>query len=83
MVVYPLVTQWLGFDAVMAGKFIGATIHDVAQVVGAGYSLSPAGGGRSHHHQADARGVLDARAGRYLAGGAGAYGEKARFNGHR
>ena len=44
MVIYPLVTQWLGFDAVMAGKFIGATIHDVAQVVGAGYSLSPAAG---------------------------------------
>ncbi|WP_341909797.1 putative sulfate exporter family transporter [Polaromonas sp. YR568] len=44
MVVYPLVTQWLGFDAVMAGKFIGATIHDVAQVVGAGYSLSPEAG---------------------------------------
>jgi uncharacterized integral membrane protein (TIGR00698 family) len=40
MVVYPLITQWLGFDAAMAGKFIGATIHDVAQVVGAGYSLS-------------------------------------------
>ena len=44
MVVYPLITQWLGFDAVMSGKFIGATIHDVAQVVGAGYSLSPAAG---------------------------------------
>jgi uncharacterized integral membrane protein (TIGR00698 family) len=44
MVVYPLVTQWLGLDAVAAGKFIGATIHDVAQVVGAGYSLSPAAG---------------------------------------
>ena len=44
MVVYPLVTQWLGFDAVMSGKFIGATIHDVAQVVGAGYSLSPEAG---------------------------------------
>ncbi|MCY7369921.1 MAG: putative sulfate exporter family transporter [Polaromonas sp.] len=44
MVSYPLLTQWLGFDAVMAGKFIGATIHDVAQVVGAGYSLSPAAG---------------------------------------
>lgn len=44
MVVYPLITQWLGFDAVVAGKFIGATIHDVAQVVGAGYSLSPAAG---------------------------------------
>ena len=44
MVVYPLITQWLGFDAVTAGKFIGATIHDVAQVVGAGYSLSPQAG---------------------------------------
>jgi uncharacterized integral membrane protein (TIGR00698 family) len=44
MVVYPLITQWLGFDAVMAGQFIGATIHDVAQVVGAGYSLSPEAG---------------------------------------
>ena len=44
MVVYPLITQWLGFDSVMAGKFIGATIHDVAQVVGAGYSLSPEAG---------------------------------------
>jgi uncharacterized integral membrane protein (TIGR00698 family) len=44
MVVYPLVTQWLGFDALTAGVFIGATIHDVAQVVGAAYSLSPAAG---------------------------------------
>lgn len=44
MVVYPLITQWLGFDAVMAGQFMGATIHDVAQVVGAGYSLSPEAG---------------------------------------
>jgi uncharacterized integral membrane protein (TIGR00698 family) len=44
MVVYPIITQWLGFDSVMAGKFIGATIHDVAQVVGAGYSLSQSAG---------------------------------------
>jgi len=44
MVSYPLLTQWLGFDALTSGKFIGATIHDVAQVVGAGYSLSPAAG---------------------------------------
>ena len=44
MVAYPLITQWLSFDAVVAGKFIGATIHDVAQVVGAGYSLSPEAG---------------------------------------
>jgi len=44
MVVYPLITEWLGFDALTAGLFIGATIHDVAQVVGAGYGLSPAAG---------------------------------------
>lgn len=44
MVVYPIITQWLGFDPVMAGQFIGATIHDVAQVVGAGYSLSQSAG---------------------------------------
>jgi uncharacterized integral membrane protein (TIGR00698 family) len=44
MVTYPLITHWLGFDALTAGLFIGATIHDVAQVVGAGYSLSPAAG---------------------------------------
>lgn len=44
MVTYPLITHWLGFDALMSGKFIGATIHDVAQVVGAGYSLSPEAG---------------------------------------
>lgn len=40
MVVYPLLTQWLGLTPVQAGYFIGGTIHDVAQVVGAGYSLS-------------------------------------------
>jgi uncharacterized integral membrane protein (TIGR00698 family) len=44
MVVYPALTGWLGFDATTAGIFIGATIHDVAQVVGAGFSLSPAAG---------------------------------------
>ena len=44
MLIYPAITTWLGLDAVRAGIFIGATIHDVAQVVGAGYSLSPAAG---------------------------------------
>jgi uncharacterized integral membrane protein (TIGR00698 family) len=44
MVIYPALTGWLGFNATTAGIFIGATIHDVAQVVGAGYSLSPAAG---------------------------------------
>jgi uncharacterized integral membrane protein (TIGR00698 family) len=44
MVIYPALTVWLGLDDTRAGIFIGATIHDVAQVVGAGYSLSPAAG---------------------------------------
>jgi len=40
MIAYPMVVRWLGLDAQAAGIFLGATIHDVAQVVGAGYSLS-------------------------------------------
>lgn len=40
MVFYPTLTVWLGLDSTRAGIFIGATIHDVAQVVGAGFSLS-------------------------------------------
>ena len=40
MIIYPPIAQWLGLDARQAGVFLGATIHDVAQVVGAGYSMS-------------------------------------------
>lgn len=40
MVFYPMITQALGMAPRAAGFFIGGTIHDVAQVVGAGYSLS-------------------------------------------
>jgi len=40
MVVYPMLARALGLDPVSAGVFLGGTIHDVAQVVGAGYSLS-------------------------------------------
>ncbi|SFM82765.1 YeiH family protein [Variovorax sp. OV329] len=40
MIAYPMVAQWLGLDARTAGVFLGATIHDVAQVVGAGYGMS-------------------------------------------
>lgn len=40
MVLYPMLTHALDMPPVMAGFFIGGTIHDVAQVVGAGYSLS-------------------------------------------
>jgi uncharacterized integral membrane protein (TIGR00698 family) len=41
MIFYPLFSTALGFDHVHAGIFLGGTIHDVAQVVGAGYSISP------------------------------------------
>jgi uncharacterized integral membrane protein (TIGR00698 family) len=44
MVLYPMVAQVLGLAPPVAGKFLGATIHDVAQVVGAGYSISPEAG---------------------------------------
>lgn len=44
MVVYPLITRALGLGDHAAGLFIGATIHDVAQVVGAGYAISPDAG---------------------------------------
>jgi uncharacterized integral membrane protein (TIGR00698 family) len=44
MVLYPLVATGFGFDERTAGVFLGATIHDVAQVVGAGYSVSTVAG---------------------------------------
>ncbi|WP_143190308.1 YeiH family protein [Aureimonas altamirensis] len=44
MIVYPIVVRLLGMDDHSAGIFIGATIHDVAQVVGAGFSISPEAG---------------------------------------
>ena len=40
MVAYPMIARALGLDDRAAGVFLGATIHDVAQVVGAGYSMS-------------------------------------------
>jgi uncharacterized integral membrane protein (TIGR00698 family) len=44
MVLYPIIGDVLQFNDQEMGIFIGATIHDVAQVVGAGYSVSPATG---------------------------------------
>jgi uncharacterized integral membrane protein (TIGR00698 family) len=44
MIFYPMLVGALGFDAVHAGLFLGGTIHDVAQVVGAGYMISPEAG---------------------------------------
>ena len=40
MVVFPPLCILLGFDAQSTGVMLGATIHDVAQVVGAGYAVS-------------------------------------------
>jgi len=40
MIIYPLIVEAIGFDKTEKGIFIGATIHDVAQVVGAGYMIS-------------------------------------------
>ncbi len=40
MVVYPPLTHALGLTDMQAGVFLGATIHDVAQVIGAGYIVS-------------------------------------------
>jgi uncharacterized integral membrane protein (TIGR00698 family) len=40
MIVYPVLVHFFGLDATAAGIFIGGTIHDVAQVVGAGYLIS-------------------------------------------
>ena len=44
MVVYPFALQMLDIGALPAGIFIGATIHDVAQVVAAGMLFGPEAG---------------------------------------
>jgi len=40
MVIYPPLCLLLGFDGQTTGVMLGGTIHDVAQVVGAGYAVS-------------------------------------------
>ena len=40
MILYPVLTSALALDHIHAGIFLGGTIHDVAQVVGAGYMIS-------------------------------------------
>lgn len=40
MILYPMIATSLGLSTHAAGIFLGGTIHDVAQVVGAGYSIS-------------------------------------------
>jgi len=44
MITYPMVAQAFGLDDRAIGVFLGGTIHDVAQVVGAGFSVSDTAG---------------------------------------
>ena len=44
MILYPVGLGLTGWDDATKGAFIGATVHDVAQVVGAGFSISPEAG---------------------------------------
>lgn len=44
MILSPFVVSMLGYNDHQAGVLVGGTIHDVAQVVGAGYSISPEAG---------------------------------------
>lgn len=40
MITYPILAERIGLSPLATGVFLGATIHDVAQVVGAGFSVS-------------------------------------------
>ncbi|MCD1636459.1 putative sulfate exporter family transporter [Martelella mediterranea] len=40
MIVYPILIQYFDLSMIETGVFLGGTIHDVAQVVGAGFSVS-------------------------------------------
>ena len=44
MTLYPILALRLGLSDTQAGFMLGASIHDVAQTVGAGYSVSPQAG---------------------------------------
>ncbi len=44
MVVYPIAVDYFAMEHEFAGVFLGGTIHDVAQVIGAGYSVSDQAG---------------------------------------
>lgn len=44
MVLYPLLAKTIGLSETASGMLFGATIHDVAQVLGAGLTVSPHAG---------------------------------------
>lgn len=44
LILYPPLTFALGLSSTQAGYVLGASVHDVAQAVGAGYAVSPEAG---------------------------------------
>ncbi len=44
---YPALTQFLGFSDAQAGFLVGASIHDVAQAIGAGFAVSDSAGAQA------------------------------------
>lgn len=47
LVTYPPLTQMLSFTDAQAGFLVGASIHDVAQAIGAGFAVSDAAGAQA------------------------------------
>jgi uncharacterized integral membrane protein (TIGR00698 family) len=47
LVTYPPLTRILGFTEAQAGFLVGASIHDVAQAIGAGFAVSDAAGAQA------------------------------------
>lgn len=47
LVTYPPLTRMLGFTDAQAGFLVGASIHDVAQAIGAGFAVSDAAGAQA------------------------------------
>lgn len=44
---YPALTQMLGLSEAQAGFLVGASVHDVAQAIGAGFAVSDAAGAQA------------------------------------
>lgn len=47
LTIYPALTQMLGFTDAQSGFLVGASIHDVAQAIGAGFAVSDAAGAQA------------------------------------
>lgn len=47
LIAYPPLTQMLGFSDAQAGFLVGASIHDVAQAIGAGFAVSDVAGAQA------------------------------------